>query len=83
VSYERQIERIVDKDGMRKLIDSLRDDQSAILIAQCEDSEESVTYHILGNIPFWKGVGMIETAKLELFEQHYHGELYEDDTNES
>jgi hypothetical protein len=89
-SIERQLEHAVDRDEMHRLIDALRDDQTAILIAQTDESAnpdapdgQSVTYQQIGRIPLWKALGMIETAKVQITEAQFHGDCCSDDADDS
>lgn len=74
-NLERQLEHVVDRDEMHKLIDALEPDQTAILIAQakCEEHNNgTVTFYHLGHILLWKALGLIEATKMEIQETMYH-----------
>jgi len=78
MDIEKQLQHAVDRDEMHRLIEGLHDDQTAILITQCDTEDpdaldgQTVTYHHIGTVALWKALGLIECAKSQIHETHYH-----------
>ena len=77
---EQTLKHVVDRDEMHRLIDALEPGQQAVLVTQVTTLEgQSVQYYHVGALNLWAAMGMLETAKLFIFDQHLHADEYEEE----
>lgn len=73
MALDRQLKHVVDKSEMHRLIDELEDGSCAVLVVGVKNEEgaSSVDYRFCGEMPLWKGLGFMETAKQFMFMDVY------------
>lgn len=72
-AVEKVVQVAVDRDALHRMIDELPEDALAIIVTAPEP--ERTGWYVFGHSPTFRNIiGLIETAKLRITEQHFENQ---------